>query len=419
MTHESTTDLRLVGAIDPTTLRLIGEFVSACVPVNALPLLLLRDNRTDALFVEVHVMASKLVPAATVDVPLDPDEQAEYRANRDIVADHAAFARMRDDAKNARSFSNLVCEFTEDDDHPLKIIGGQHRFEAIKDALDVNVDEPHGLKVYFGLDSDQRLDVQLISNTNIDVSSDLIDRMNETRSGPQLRDWCQTVGLLDPGQDFADRRARGNPITVRIARTLIANYYLGSAIESTKFDLVETTPTIIKSGLQVEEWEALKRTRTDLWQDPGLLETGREFALLMKAQRDYFSPTSAVPKKGPVDFAEKALNFAVLSSWAYIAGVLCANRTRQRRHFHLRLTGTKDPLNAAALAKGRHKSDAANYRGLGYRTDAKERGRLAELFFLQAEDGKGISSAKIDHAIKKYQAKEAALEAIQAGERDN
>ena len=108
------------------------------------------------------------------------------------------------------------------------------------------------------------------------------------------------------------------------------------------------------------------------------------------------------------------MNYAVLSAWAYIAGVLSNNKTRQRRHFELRKSEAKDPLNSSVLAKGRHKTDPENYRGLGYRTDAKERGRLAELFFLQAEDGSKITAAKVDLAIKKYHAKEALLEVSSA-----
>jgi len=67
------------------------------------------------------------------------------------------------DALNKRSFSNIVTEFTEvfDPEHPIKIIGGQHRYLAIKEALEKqSINENHGVKVYFGLDNDQRLDVQ-------------------------------------------------------------------------------------------------------------------------------------------------------------------------------------------------------------------------------------------------------------------
>jgi hypothetical protein len=76
-------------------------------------------------------------------------------------------------------------------------------------------------------------------------------------------------------------------------------------------------------------------------------------------------------KKGTVDFQEKALNFAVLSAWAYTAGLHSANAVRLGRHFGLKSQEGKDPLNAAALANGKHGTDSDSYRGLGYRTDAK------------------------------------------------
>jgi hypothetical protein len=69
--------------------------------------------------------------------------------------------------------------------------------------------------------------VQLISNTNIAISGDLFDRLQETSQGPQLRDWCQSAGLLEGGEDFADSYERGGTISVRMARTFITNYFKG------------------------------------------------------------------------------------------------------------------------------------------------------------------------------------------------
>ena len=46
---------------------------------------------------------------------------------------------------------------------PIKVIGGQHRFEAIRFALENSVDVLHGVKVYFALDMPQRL---LVVNTS-------------------------------------------------------------------------------------------------------------------------------------------------------------------------------------------------------------------------------------------------------------
>ena len=293
------------------------------------------------------------------------------------------------------------------------VIGGQHRFQAIRAAHEKGMNEYHGLKVYFALSTDQRLDVQLISNTNIAVSTDLLDRMYETWAGPELRDWCQQAGLLFEGQDFADKKQRGQPITVRAARTFITNYLAGKEVDPNKFGQTLTTPTIASTGAEDPDWKALKQQNPGMWKDPQMQKAGREYAALAKAQREHFTD-SETGRRTNVDFAEKTSNYAVLSAWAYTAGILSRNDTRLKRHFGLRETKGKDPLNAAALARGRHKTDGDSYRGLGYRTDAKERGRLVELFFLQAEKGEGIAKALIDLAIKKYHAKQAMAEVWEA-----
>ena len=403
------------GEVKLAIFALLDDFAKESEPLERPHLLLLRDQRTGATYVECHIRASKLIKLGTTDVPLDPEEQAEYRANRELVEDHVAFEQMKEDARLRRTFSNLVCEFSRafDAEHPLKIVGGQHRFNAVQEALAIEIDEWHGLKVYFGLDNDQRIDVQLISNTNIAVSTDLFDRMQETLSGPELRCWCQEVGLLEAGQDFADKRGRTSPLTVRAARTFIVNYFDGREIPSEKFDHSETTPVVCKSGVADSDWQTLKGKNPKLWQDAGLIAAGKAFAALISAQRKAFS-SSTPAKKVNSDFSEKALNYAVLSAWALTAGVLNSNSVRLKRHYALADQSGKDPINASALAKGRHKTDPENYRGLGYRTDAKERGRMAELFFLQAEKGEGISASQVDVAIKKFHAKEAQMEVVRA-----
>ena len=40
----------------------------------------LTDSRTGARYCECHIKGSKIVSLGTVDVPLDPDEQPDYRA---------------------------------------------------------------------------------------------------------------------------------------------------------------------------------------------------------------------------------------------------------------------------------------------------------------------------------------------------
>lgn len=375
-------------------------------------LVFLTDNRTGAFYCECHLRASTLVANATIDVPLDPDEQAEYRANREIVVDAGAFKRMQSDAENLRSFSHIVAEFNKDfePELPVKIVGGQHRFTAIKDAYDKGVNELHGLKLYFGLTKEQRLDVQLISNTSIAISGDLYDRMQETVRGPGLRNWAQETGLLTSGMDFADKRERGGPISVQVARTFILNYFRGKQVASNAFDESDTAPILSPIGQGDPTWDALHESNPKFLDDPGLKEAAKQFARLAEAQRTAF----AGKPKTPADFPDKAMNMALLGGWAFVAGSLQDNPVRLVRHYALADATGRDPLNASALIKGRHKTDSESYRGLGYRTDAKERGRFAELFFDQAEDGTGITSGRINVAIAKYYAKQAQLEVIKA-----
>ena len=386
-----------------------NDLVAALDPIEGLDkLFIITDQRTGARYCDCHVRGSKFVELATPDAPLDPDEQGEYRANRDVVSNAPAFSKMKSDAKAHRSFSGIVAEYAHEKatDKPLLIIGGQHRFHAIKEALDAGVDEWHGVKVYLDLTTEQRLDAQLISNTVIAISTDLFDRMHETVTGPQLRDCCQSTGLLAMGEDFADRKSRGS-ITVQTARTFISSYYEGTKINSAEFDSKETLPPISVSGQHDVPWDDVKAAHPDLWKDAELKRAGQEYARLIAAQRKAFEGKKPKP---PVDYPDKASNMALLTAWAFVAGVLRTNAVRLGRHYALADSTGHDPLNVTALVKGRHKSDTDQYRGLGYRTDSKERGRFAELFALQAEDGSGITKNNINIAIMKYHAKQAQLE---------
>jgi hypothetical protein len=56
-----------------------------------------------------------------------------------------------------------------------------------------------------------------------------------------------------------------------------------------------------------------------MWQDTKLKAAGKAFAALVQAQRNAFAADKGKVRKqrANLDFAEKALNYAVLSSWAY------------------------------------------------------------------------------------------------------
>ena len=140
------------------------------------------------------------------------------------------------------------------------------------------------------------------------------------------------------------------------------------------------------------------------------MEAGRQFAKLHKKQKEYFEEK----RRQNLEYANKAVNYSILASWAYNAGLLQDNDVRLKRHYDLSKIENTDPLSASVLAKGRHKTDPENYRGLGTRTDKKERGRLVEVFYLQAEKGTGITKPIVDLGLKKYHAKLANLEVIEA-----
>jgi hypothetical protein len=117
---------------------LIEEFRSRCSPLERPDQLMhLVDARIDAHFCECHIRGSILCSLGTTDAPIDPEEQPEYKGNREIDEDSVAFQKMKDDAKHKRSFSNIIVEWRVDSESasPLKIVGGQHRYEAIRMAL--------------------------------------------------------------------------------------------------------------------------------------------------------------------------------------------------------------------------------------------------------------------------------------------
>jgi hypothetical protein len=389
---------------------IVEQFLRKLDPVEGDKLLLLKDECTGAIYTECHIAADTIFNNSTDDVPLDPDASTEYRANRQLVDDHAAYKQMEVDAIKGRSFSNFVCEFIPTDEKSLKIIGGQHRYNALKSALEVGVNVIHGLKVYFGLSKDQRLDVQVISNTNITVSRDLLDRMYETIAGSDLRDWCQRAGLLAEGEDFTDKRKRGSPISVSSARNFIVNFYAGKDASTGDFATTNTTPVTTKTGSQnPPDWVRVKKEHPELWEDADLLIAAKEYANLRQAQEDAFLGKGGKPQPGTSDFRDKANNMAIVAAWAYTAGFLQNNSVRLQKHYDLKTASKADPLKAAVLAKAKHGTDPDNYRGLGYRTDPQERGRMVELFWIQAEKGGGITQKMVEVALEAYHAKHAVL----------
>jgi hypothetical protein len=395
------------------TLSKAQEFISR-FPIyqvkNGVPLLLHFDQKSRAYYVTCHIDGDTLISNADTDAVLDAEDE-EYKLNRDLSLDKYAYRLMQDHALEGRSFEDVVIEYdiTYRAEKSLKVYGGQHRIEAITKAVEANVNVVHGCRVYFDLSRDQKVEIATVNNTSIAVPSDLLDRMQEDQLGSELRDWCQTVGLLKQGENFSDRGSADTP-TVRVARTLITNFYFGKETQDNGNQFYQ--PVLCSSGPGIDTKYEQIRSQID-WSDPALEEMGRRFAALHELQMERVNSRT---KGKNAASARKALSLALVASWAFASGLFQRNPEYLQKHYALSdaVSPSDDPLNANELSKARLKGkDKENYRGLGTRNDPSELGRMFQLFLLQAENGKGITLDVANTAIKYYEARKMAHEADQ------
>lgn len=370
------------------------------------------DERSKAFYITCHLSGAVLADAFDSDATLDVDEEDEiYKLNRDIQEDETAYQVMEQDARQGRSFEDIVLEYDTSyrPKRPLKVYGGQHRLTAISKAKNERPATLHGVRVYFALSREQKVEIAAINNTAIAVPNDLLDRMKEQLLGPELRDWCQSVGLLEEQSDFADRRKPDTP-TVRLARTLLVNFYLG---QHSKSDSAPAQPILSKSGGMDDDY--LKVRDGINWADAKLLEMGKQFVRLHKKQKE---TVSVRDQDKSAEFARKALSLAVVASWAYAAGLFQSDSQSLANLYSLpdNVSPPDDPLNAKALSEARFQGvDPENYRGLGTRSSPKELGRMLEVFLVLAQKGKEKGKEKItkklaNAAIQSYEAKRATYE---------
>jgi len=373
-------------------------------------LLLYFDEKSEAYYLMCHLDGKVLAQHCDLEASLDADEEDEiYKLNREVTEDQAAYKLMEEDALNGRSFEDLVLEYDTSyhTTKPLKVYGGQHRLRAITKVESNKGAVLHGVRVYFDLSREQKVEIATVSNTSIAVPNDLLDRMREQLLGSELRDWCQAVGLLDKGVDFADRRSPETP-TVRIVRTLLVNFYQG--INAAKLDDFHQ-PIVCKSGGIDEDYISVRSNVN--WSDGSLKEMGKHFARLHELQRDSVLNRQ---EDNYAEFARKALSLSVAAGWAYAAGLFQRDQDLLNTHYSIAESTSppEDPLNAKALSQARLKgTDPDTYRGLGTRSSPKELGRMLEVFIVLATKAskKRITKELANAAIQSYEAKRAVYEA--------
>jgi hypothetical protein len=217
--------------------------------------------------------------------------------------------------------------------------------------------------------------------------------------GPHLRRWCAKVGLLKPGEDFPDVGTHAERITTQGARSFIVNYFkgkpTGEQLDNAQLDRNVYEPYLCQSGIFLdEEYRQLtERMGSTLWADEGLLEAGKAFARLHKAQ-------SGAMKKSKSNyrvFRMKALAPSVLSAWSYVAGLLQSHPSRLQIHLTVPQPpkGAPDPLNAEEMSKFKYYQDIETYRGLGTRSILKDRQRMAQVFLARTIDPEATLDRKL------------------------
>lgn len=399
---------------DKRILNLIEEFddrITTIEKEKELPFIIYSDGKSQSYYIECHINANVALPLIDFEPALDIDEQVDYKANRDLRPLHKAFIQMQNDARLGRQFSDLILEYNTEykREKPLKLLGGQHRAKSIELASSKKINRPHGFKVYFGLTVEQRAELAEVSNTNIQISLDLIDRMAETKLGPNLRIFCQKIGLLEERQDFADRKNPEGIITVRLARTFVVNFFKGLSYRNgANINDKVFEPYLCKSGGIDPEYQKLINDK-ELWDNGALIDAGKKFAELHKKQIQAIERDPYLRKFA--EYRNKATTAAVVSSWSFVEGLLQKHPDRLKKYYYLVKESRIDPLNAKAMSQARHeKSDLETYRGLGARSDKKDRGRMAQLFLLYSDPGyktKTLDENIIDIAIEKYEANKA------------
>lgn len=388
----------------PPTIKLAEEFLESYKVIeteSGADILLHRDAKSNAFYITCHLYGNDIAELSDLNASIDADDENNYKLNRDLHRDKSAFVKMKSDATAGRSFEDLVLEYdpSYNEGEPLKVYGGQHRVEAIKAAFLEDISVPHGVRVYFNLTQEQKVEIALINNTSIAVSNDLLDRMSEHLAGPELRDWCHKSELLPDGMDFKDKGDAVYP-TVRIARTLILNFEKGKHGDATGINEAR----LAKAGGTDDEFDSIRENI--VWSDKKLLEMGKAFAKLHNSQMNAVKQSDG---KLAAQYSKKALSLSVVASWAFAAGLFQSSPKNLKTLYNLPENSPVklDPLNAKALSEARLSGvDPDNYRGLGTRVSSTEIGRMLEVFILLCDKDKTkISKDLANAAISNFEFK--------------
>jgi len=384
----------------------VSEFLDKLVTLEKeinIPVIIFQDGKSGSYYIKCSISTSVVSDILDLEAKLEPNQES-FKANRDLLLDHNTYIKMAKDAQNGREFNDIIVEYNLEykPGKPLKVWGGQHRSKAIQESQG-KANRYHGFKVFFGLTKKERTEIALISNTNIAVSNDTFDRIQEeTFYGDGLRKWCQNIGFLNKNENFPSQRSKSEKITVKLARSFIVNFYLGKekgkTLRATELDGNIYEPYISETGITLDSkyQEIWEKMGSSIWRKKDLVETGKTFYKLHNAQ---YKGVKENPRKirNRKAFRNKALIESVITSWSYVAGLLQDYKARLKRHYLVPKTSGKipDPLNAEEMSRFHHDQDPPTYRGLGARSSLKDRQRMAQVFLAKTIDDNNVLDRKL------------------------
>jgi hypothetical protein len=198
-------------------------------------------------------------------------------------------------------------------------------------------------------------------------------------------------------------------ITTQGARSFVVSFFkgrqAGEQVREDQLDKNTYEPYLCQTGIALdEEYRQLtEKIGNELWADKELLDAGKAFARLHKAQFDAIRKSKSNYKV----FRMKAMSPSVLTAWAYVAGLLKPHPRRLQVHLTVPQPpkGAPDPLNAEEMANFRYYQDVDSSRGLGTRSIMKDRQRMAQVFLARSMDPEATLEKKLlNQAVNQFTA---------------
>ena len=84
-------------------------------------------------------------------------------------------------------------------------------------------------------------------------------------------------------------------------------------MDSSKFENIDTTPVLCRTGKPDQDWEALRRDNPGIWSDEGLKRAAQEFAKLDQSQHAAIKDMYSQNNKTLLIYSDKSLRDSAIN----------------------------------------------------------------------------------------------------------